>query len=445
MAIVNIQNSPLFQSGYTYLEAAGSSGADKTIAGCHLRWDLLGKLGDHHLPKGSYAQSAPYQTSSGFNKPDDVVNIYKMPFFGRHFIEWNTSVKPDSEGTTAEGVPYWVLLLPVENSSTNQETEMRIFFTDVALYNALAAMYSFTTQWGKILEAYTGIIEVACTGKLSFYWQILSSVADPTVDSGNYAMRVEAVCQPNSLEPGTKQLNYRQTHTNYTSFDFFSENTERIRFDKTNNKIGRIRVITYEDFIRESNTGNGAWEQVGSFALTLDNTVMENRLMPSDIHGAWPKFSITPTSGEFAVNADNYIDRWQGAGFTFDSLDESDNDPEGLQTFLHTYLKKSVTDTKAVVSFPSNDPNDDTFQTMSCLDMIRLMSLDFHVARILGLGHIDTTFDRGYYQSYYVYCLQYLTKSGLDARATMCTACSTSQKADWMRRIMVRLTIHTFT
>ncbi|MCZ8286841.1 MAG: hypothetical protein O9353_15410, partial [Bacteroidia bacterium] len=121
MAIVNIQNSPLFQSGYTYLEAAGSSGADKTIAGCHLRWDLLGKLGDHHLPKGSYAQSAPYQTSSGFNKPNDVVNIYKMPFFGRHFIEWNTSLKPDSQGTTAEGVPYWVLLLPVENSSTNQE------------------------------------------------------------------------------------------------------------------------------------------------------------------------------------------------------------------------------------------------------------------------------------------------------------------------------------
>lgn len=415
MAIVNIQNSPLFQSGYTYLEAAGSSGADKTIAGCHLRWDLLGKLGDHHLPKGSYAQSAPYQTSSGFNKPNDVVNIYKMPFFGRHFIEWNTSGKPDSQGTTAEGVPYWVLLLPVENSSTNQETEMRIFFTDVALYNALAAMYSFTTQWGKILEAYTGIIEVACTGKLSFYWQVLSSVADPTVDSGNYAMRVEAVCQPNSLEPDAKQLNYRQTHTNYTSFDFFSENTERIRFDKTNNKIGRIRVITYEDFIRESNTGAGAWEPVGSFALTLDNTVMENRLMPSDIHGTWPKFSITSTSGEFAVNADNYIDRWQGAGFTFDSLDESDNDPEGLQTFLHTYLKKSITDTKAVVSFPSNDPNDDTFQTMSCLDMIRLMSLDFHVARILGLGHIDTTFDRGYYQSYYVYCLQYLTKSGLDA------------------------------
>ncbi len=415
MAIVNIQNSPLFQSGYTYLEAAGSSGADKTIAGCHLRWDLLGTLGENHLPKGSYAQSAPYQTSSGFNKPNDVVNIYKLPFFGRHFIEWNTSVKPDSSGTTAAGVPYWAILLPVESSTTNAETEMRIFFTDVALYNALAAAYSFSTQWGKILDEYTGIIEVSCTGKLSFYWQFLSSVADPTANSGNYSMRVEAVGLPNSLEPDTKQLNYRNTHSNYSSFDFFSENTERIRFDKTNNKIGRIRVITYEDFIRESNAGNGAWQQVGSFALTLDNTVMENRLMPSDIHGTWPKFSITPTSGEFAVNANNYIDRWQGPGYTFDSLDESDNDPEGLQTFLHTYLKKSTTDPRAVVSFPSNDPDDETFQTMSCLDMIRLMSLDFHVARVLGLGHIDTTFDRGYYQSYYVYCLQYLTKSGLDA------------------------------
>lgn len=415
MAIVNIQNSPLFQSGYTFLEAAGSSGADKTIPGCHLRWDLLGTLGDNHLPKGSYAQSAPYQTSSGFNKTNDVVNIYKLPFFGRHFIEWNTTVKPGSRGTTAAGVPFWAITLPVESSNTNAQTEMQIFFTDAALYNALATTYDFSTQWNKILDAYTGIIEVSCTNKLSFYWQILSSKADANVNSGNYSMRVEAVGLPNTLEPEVKQLNYRDTHDNYSSFDFFSENTERIRFDKTNNKIERIRVITYEDFIRESNTGNGAWQQVGSFALTLNDATMETRLMPSDIHGSWPKFTITPHSGEFAVDANNYLERWQGPAYGFDSLDETHNDPEGLQTFIHTYLKKSVADPRAVVSFPSNDPDDDTFQTMSCLDMIRLMSLDFHVARILGLGHIDTTFDRTYYDSYYVYCLQYLTKTGLDA------------------------------
>ncbi len=415
MAIVNIQNSPLFQSGYTFLEAAGSSGADKTIPGCHLRWDLLGTLGENHLPKGSYAQSAPYQTSSGFNKTNDVVNIYKLPFFGRHFIEWNTTVKPDSFSTTAEGVPYWAITLPVDSSNTNEESEMQVFFTDVALYNALASTYSLSTQWNKILDAYTGIIEVCCTNKLSFYWQFLSSKEDANVNSGNYSMRIEAVSLPNTLEPEVKQLNYRDTHSNYTSFDFFSENTERVRFDKTNNKIERIRLITYEDFIRESNAGNGAWESVGSFALTLNDTVMEDRLMPSDIHGSWPKFSITPIPGEFAVDANNYLERWQDPAYAFDSLDETHNDPEGLQTFIHTYLKKSVADPRAVISFPSNDPDDDTFQTVSCLDMIRLMSLDFHVARILGLGHIDTTFDRRYYDSYYVYCLQYLTKTGLDA------------------------------
>jgi hypothetical protein len=415
MAKVNTQNSPLFQSGYTYLDAAGSSGADKTIPGCHLRWDLLGTLGNNHLPKGSYAQHTPYQTSSGFNKADDVVNIYKMPFFGRHYIEWNTSVKPDGQKTSPTGVPFWGMLLPVESSNSNRETEMRIYFTDVAQYNALATTYSFATQWGKILDAYTGIIEVSCTDKLSFYWQIVSSVADPDVDSGNYSMRIEAVSLPNSLEPNEKQLNYRDTHNNYTSFDFFSENTERIRFDKTNNKIERIRVITYEDFIEESNEGTGAWQQVGSFALSLDDSDMHARLRTTEIDGTWPKFSITSTSGEFAVNAENYVDRWQGPGYNFDSLDESDNDPRGLQTFIHTYLKASTTDPKATVSFPSDDPNDDTVQTVSCLDMIRLMSLDFHVARTLGLGHIDTTFDQGYYQSYYVYCLQYLTKKGLDA------------------------------
>lgn len=415
MAKVNTQNSPLFQSGYTYLEAAGSSGADKTIAGCHLRWDLLGTLGNNHLPKGAYAQRTPYKTISGFNKTDDVVNIYKMPFFGRHYIEWDTTVKPDGQKVDANGVPYWSMTLPVEGSGTNRTTEMRIYFTDVAMYNSLAGTYSFTTQWGKILAAYTGIIRVTCIGKLSFYWQIISSAAEPNVNSGNYAMRVEAVSLPNSLAADEKQLNYRNTHTNYSSFDFFSENTEHIRFDKTNNAIERIRVITYEDFIQESNAGTGAWQQVGSFALTLDDTTMQNRLRAVDIDGTWPKFSITPTSGEFAVNAQNYTDRWQGPGYSFNGINESNNDPRGLQTFIHTYLKASANDPKAVVSFPSDDPNDDTVQTVSCLDMIRLMSLDFHVARTLGLGHIDTTFDQGYYQSYYVYCMEYITKTGLDA------------------------------
>lgn len=408
MAIVNTQNSPLFQSGYTYLGAAGSTAADKTIRGCHLRWDLLGTLGNNHLPKRSYAQNNLYRTSAGFNKPDDVVNIYKRAFAVKYYIEWDLSVKPQKTGASG-GLPYWETSLPVQNSASSRQTVMRITFTDAALYNTLAGMFNFNTQWQKILSSYTAIIEVSCMDKLSFYWQVNAS----NVNAGNYSMRVEAVGLPDSLNQNEKQLNYRNTFTNTPSFSFFSENTEHIRFDHSNNAIGKITAITYEDFIRESNVGNGDWQQIGSFALSVEDSAI-SALMSAQIDNLWPKFSITPTPGELAVNAANYTERWQRTGYNFDPVNESNNDPEGLQTFIHTYLKASATDPKAVISFPSDDPNDDTVQTVSCLDMLRLMSLDFHVARILGLGYIDTAFSQND-QGYYVYCMQYLTKTGLDA------------------------------
>ena len=409
MATISTLNIPLFQSGYTYLGAAGSTAADKTIRGCHLRWDLLGTLGNNHLPKRSYAQDNLYRTSSGFNKPNDVVSIYKRAFAVKYYIEWDTSVKPQKTGASG-GLPYWEMSLPVQNSASSRQTVMRVTFTDAALYNALSTTYSFNTQWQKILSSYTAIIEVRCMDdKPSFYWQISST----NVIAGNYSMRIEAVGIPNRLEASEKQLNYRNTYTNTPSFSFFSENTEYIRFNHTNNDILKITAITYEDFILESNAGN-EWQQIGTFGLTLDNSTMTSRLMGTQIDQLWPKFSITPTPGELSVNAENYTDRWQRPGYSFDPVNESNNDPLGLQTFIHTYLKESVSDPKAVISFPSDDPNDDSVQTVSCLDMLRLMSLDFHVARILGLGHIDTGFSQND-QGTYVYCMQYLTKSGLDA------------------------------
>lgn len=410
MATINTQTVPLFQSGYTYLGAAGSTAADKTIRGCHLRWDLLGTLGNNHLPKLDLIRTAPYRTSSGFNRPGDGVNLYKRAFAVKYYIEWDMAVSPQKTGVSG-GLPYWETSLPVQNSSGSRQTVMRITFTDAALYTSLSATFNVSTQWIKILNAYTAIIEVSCMDKPSFYWQINSTA----VNAGNYSMRVEAVGLPNRLEADEKQLNFRNTYNNTPSYNFFSENTQHIRFDQSNNEIRKITAITYEDFILESNDRN-EWTQVGTgpFGLTLSDATMASRLMGPQIDQVWPKFSITPTPGELSVNAENYIDRWQRPGYSFDSVNESNNDPVGLQTFIHTYLKASVNDPQAIVTFPSDDPNDQTVQTVSSLAMLRLMSLDFHVARILGLGHIDTNFSQND-QGTYVYCMQYLTKTGLDA------------------------------
>ena len=41
MSKVDLINSPIVQSPYAYLQAAGSDGADKTVKGNQLRWDFL--------------------------------------------------------------------------------------------------------------------------------------------------------------------------------------------------------------------------------------------------------------------------------------------------------------------------------------------------------------------------------------------------------------------
>ncbi|WP_413206156.1 hypothetical protein [Rhodospirillum sp. A1_3_36] len=62
----------LVQSPYLAIMAAGSTGADNTTAGVHLRWTLAGQLGENHLPKGERGQAGP-----GFNRPDDHVHIFR--------------------------------------------------------------------------------------------------------------------------------------------------------------------------------------------------------------------------------------------------------------------------------------------------------------------------------------------------------------------------------
>src|SRR5690554_6403376 len=73
-------NNPLFQSPYTYIQAAGSDGKDGSAPGIHLRWDFLRALGQH-FPKGNLSgANGNYPSISGFNKSDDFVLVYRTTF-----------------------------------------------------------------------------------------------------------------------------------------------------------------------------------------------------------------------------------------------------------------------------------------------------------------------------------------------------------------------------
>ncbi|ASS49321.1 MAG: hypothetical protein A3D31_03650 [Candidatus Fluviicola riflensis] len=418
MAFVNadIEDSPLFQSGYTYLQAVGSDGTDETVSGRHLKWDFLKLLGDQHLPKGDYTGIAPYVTADGFNKSNDYVRILRHKFEGKPYHVQLITTNAPGEVVQLDGKWNWMYELPINGDAATRETNVRLIFTDTLHYNTLLADFggTLTGNWKEFLSAYAGVVELHADDKLAFYYEFAAVKAKVELP---YSLRVEAVGTPDSLDPATKQLNVRKHFTVTSENKFFSENTKYIRFATSNVEITSIYLITYKDFILASNASggrDGAWTEIGnSFALTIDDTRMSDRFMATDVDGTgghWPKFNNTTPSGEFTINKENYTQRWRRDGFSFNSITDDTNDPISLQHFIHTYLIRSVGDPKAILAIPSDDPEDVAVQQASYLELLKLLSLDYHLSRIFGLGHIDKSTD-----SYsYVYCMEYVTTAPLE-------------------------------
>ena len=419
--------NPLFQSGYTYLQAVGSDGSDDTAPGRHLKWDLLRTLGANHLPKGNLASGSPYTTSIGYNRSDDFVRVYRVKHNAGHYhVELNTGVAPNNK-SQVNGKWVWTYQLTVETVGTT--ATVQLIFNNTAAYTTLAATTNPTGNEGTFIAYYPGVMEVKMNDRPFFHCEFTASKKD---NNSTFHIRAEALGCPDTEELLTKQLNVRKKFTDPTqTMKFMSENTNSVRFDAKNSQNLKIKLIAYEDYIAGINSlyrnseGSDGWSRVGEFALTLSDNEMRNRFLESYTDGDdghWPKFNDTDSNGRFTVNKDNYYDRWRRTGYDFSSTDDDENDQNSLQHFIHTYLLRSTTDTKAVVSFANDNHDEDTVQTVSCLDMLRLVSLDYHVSRILGLGHIDLDTTTDNYQ--YVYLLQYTTTAALDG--TLNTAASRS-------------------
>jgi hypothetical protein len=405
-----------FQSGYIYAQAAGSVGSlpggDNSAAGIQLRWALSRIVGDSHLPKGNLAQSPPYDTQIGFNKANDFVKVYRAEY---------------KEGNLQKTFPSIVNLLnlPTQiienanqkewrytvNPTTTTSTVVIIRFKDIANYNTVRATYNpagTSADRENFIRNYTGMLEVESSRKLFFAATVGVKFIDfPNQDTGY--IKIEAVTIPDKFSPSEKFIACRKTITGKVMGNpptgaggsparkaarVVCENIEYIRFIYSNAYPVILYIETYEDFIVGTNNASQKWDLVGDFSLSIDDNTVFKRLEnlisdPNDpafvsvypIDKKWPKFNDTDLlSGAFTVKVQNYIDKWGS----------NSADPDGLKEAVKSYLTLSKTDELANASLPSSTPTDLANFDISYLTMLKMVSVDYHVARMLGLGHIDT-------------------------------------------------------
>lgn len=144
-----------------------------------------------------------------------------------------------------------------------------------------------------------------------------------------------------------------------------SENIRSVRFDIAGGYPRRIELEAYDDYI----TG-ALWNALEEMALTTDDATALARLEPAPgtVNERWRKFN----DGAL-LNVLNYEDRW-----TRDA---------GLRDGVERYIELSNIHPKAM--FPEPTLQEQNPIQISLLDTLRMVALDFHAARMLGLGYLD--------------------------------------------------------
>jgi hypothetical protein len=353
----------MVQSPHLDLQASGSDGSDASL-GVLLRWFLTGAL-DDHLAKGNYATAV-----HGFDKPDDHVALYRA--------EW------------PEPAPVRRLDLTVDRP-VNVDDSRRTFFFETgpagnrdrfSLRFDSAAGYAAAKQAGDPLQDPGGFaaaygarpIEVELHGRLALACDLgFTSNPGGTVE-------IETLSAAD-----TKQLTPRQVTSRRVlgAGDgpvkrLLAENLRGLRLRCSGARATSFAFIAYEDVLGRINEA-ASWVPLGRFALTLDDPTAMRRLEESgrfQVDGHWRKYH-----GGARVRVKNYADRWQMAG--------------GLREGVQTYLQLSGSDPSATATVAGSAPGDGSI-SMSYLDMLQTVAIgDFHVARMLGQGFVDTDVQAG--------------------------------------------------
>lgn len=389
---LELDRNLLLQSPHLYLQAAGSLGADST-KGIHLRWVLKGVL-VNHLPKADYA--VPFVN---FNKPDDFVRLYRAPYSAQTqavgFTKKADIINPQEWIYNAAGEVYYLR-----------------FLNQVRYEQVLATVDPALDPSGFLIAYGNSPLEVEHKTKLAFAVQLVFEAlgTGSTVD-----LELLSVEENNFVAPRAVTLRQSYVTQQLNQQKLFSENIRSIRFRANQAILNQAVFEFYDDFVLAS-IKRRAWRFIGKHALTKDSSVAYHRLEPSpgDVHNNWLRYNDNAY-----VNVANYQQKWNSGALPPESriletvkkyIDLSDDPANPAANELIFYNDPAATPIPGFEPEEDFDPSENQFE-ISNLYVLQLASLDYHVARLLGLGVLDL--DPGIMAGDHVYIAEYFTLADL--------------------------------
>ncbi|MCX6185687.1 MAG: hypothetical protein NTU43_01660, partial [Bacteroidetes bacterium] len=390
---LNSMTNARIQSSELYMEACGSDNSGQVegiTQGLHLRWALTGDIGKLHLPKGNYAKAGkPYETIAGYSEnPDDFVYIYRTPYINRvqTTIDFDQAFSDIEVFTqTRYNSIAWVTLRFTINSknistifkkNNSFDTAFSQYFTLTG--TGINSNIYTTNNFYDLIKNYTGSIEILeNNGKPFFYVKVFSEV-----DLQNNITNPIDILRIASSSYNNPYINYKNVITinnlnagiHLLTDEHFTDNSFQMKLEQLSGKTKKIVIEFYEDFIP-----NRSWTEIkDGFALTENDIIADNRLDPGNyyINQSWPKYN-----DEVVVKKQNYIDKWQ-------------NSNDGTKKAVIDYLTNSrdVNNPYAKLELQNSISTSVPKITICMLEILKILSLDFHNARMLGFGHIDKTY-----------------------------------------------------
>ena len=397
--IIPITELTSLQSPNFYLQSVGSRGIE-SAKGIHLRWIFGGALGEKHLPKRNYAE-----TTHNFNKPNDVVNVYRTIYEKVQF-KLNLLERPTIINDTNK---FWIYRFANDGDSYYQFSEVRefhVYFRNTSKYNQVRASVNPLLNPSEFLQNYgSELIEIENKKEIFFAAEFKANNL-----SASSVLQTESLSVSENNQFALKKVSSRQTFSSsqLSEMRLVCENGKSIRFKPTNCEVSEITFEFYADFIAAVNKRDG-WQTIGDFGLTLDDGLVNSMLEPEPglVQGKWQRFNDNAF-----VNVENYKTKWDR------QTEDWDRD---IKQIVNNYiqLSNSATNPTAIESVPFENIEDEPIE-ISNLDQLNFAAYDYHIARMLGLGVLDVDVD--VFENTYIYIAEYTTfgdlEDGLGKRET---------------------------